>query len=289
MTHDDASVWRVEPFRALGVLRFGAGRADCRSALGQPDVSFRRSAWADLPADGYPALGLTLEFGPDDLLEAVEATAPARPVFEDVALLTGPGRDVLRRLAERSCVAGWNLGVHSVEEIGITLFSPSGPDPEEAFAGVSVFRRKIPAPPEFFVGTTPSPTGPLEVSDDRIGPARLGTSRNEVRSVFGEGMATHHFGWATDIFFCGIVAQYDAAGTVRRLVATSPTDVLLNGHAALGIPFREFVDRVTSEIPGCSVSDSSMTVGTGGPQVSISRSGADELPISAVSVGSLGG
>ncbi|MEU1187954.1 hypothetical protein [Streptomyces sp. NPDC005859] len=288
MTHDDLAGWRVEPLRGLGPLRFGTSRASCRAVLGQPDVSFRRAAWADRPADDYPDLGLSLEFGAADLLEAVEAREPARLVFEDIALLAAPGRDVLRRLAEGGCEAEWNLGTYSVGKIGISLFSPAGPTPESPFVSVSVFRRAVPARPEFFEGTVTLPTGPLDAVNDRLGPARLGTSRNDVRAIFGEGMATDHFGCATDVFFCGAVAQYDVAGTARRLVATAPANASVHGYTALGTPFQDFVDLVTVEVPGCVVSDSSVTVGAGGPQVSISRSGVHSLPISAVSVGSLG-
>ncbi|MGW1029184.1 hypothetical protein ACWD4J_36820 [Streptomyces sp. NPDC002577] len=281
------SLLHVEPLRALGPLQFGMSRASSQEVLGQPEVSFRRSAWESQPADSYPTLGLTLEFGPDGALEAIEAMPPARPVFEDVDLLAGSGRDVLRLLTERSCAFEWSLGVYNIETAGISLFSSSGPNPEDSFGSASVFRRGVPAPPAFFGERTELSSEPLEVLNDRIGDARLGMSQRNIRSIFGEGMETVHFGWATDIFFSGIVAQYDAERIVRRLVATSPAQVSIGGRIVLGIPFREFVEQVRVTVPDCVISDSAVTVGSGGPQASISRAGADDLPISAVSIGCL--
>ncbi|MFG2474268.1 hypothetical protein [Streptomyces fagopyri] len=264
-------------------------RVTCRSILGQPEVSFRTAAWDNQLADSYPTRGLTLEFGVDDTLEAIEAAPPARPVFEGIDLLTGAGRDVLRLLAERSSSIEWDLGVYNVEMIGVSIFSPSGPDSEEPFASVSVFKRGIPSPPVFFGEAKALSTEPLEISDDRIGGAFLGMSREEIRSNFGEGMATDYFGWGTDIFFSGIVAQYDAEDIARRLVATSPAQVEIVGRAVLGISMREFAEQITLMVPDCMVSDDVIIIGSGGPKASISRAGANDLPISAVSIGQLNG
>ncbi|NEB94076.1 hypothetical protein [Streptomyces bauhiniae] len=287
MSHDETKILRIEPFRSVGPLRLGASRDSCREYLGQPDESYRRSAWEVELADSYLDFGITLDFGPGGLLEAVEMFPPARPVLEGIDLLGLPGRDVLRLLSERASTPEFSLGVYNFDEFGISLFSSSGPASDGLFDSVSVFRRGIPAQPDFFGKEAELPSEPISVSVDGIGEARLGMGREGVRSLFGEGMAADYYGWSTDIFFAGIVAQYDAAGIARRIVATAPLQVSFHGNDVLRTPFREFVRTVVAAMPDCVVSRAAVTLGRGGPQVLISRAGADDLPISAVSVGAL--
>ncbi|MEU0434187.1 hypothetical protein ABZ153_21580 [Streptomyces sp. NPDC006290] len=278
----------VRPFAGFGPLDFGMTRAASHAILGPPAHRYRRSAWVGQLTDVYTEFGLTLDYGDDGNLEAVEAISPARPIVEAMDVLGRPSSAVVEGLAENSCASDWELGLLSVPRLGIALFTPSGQASSGPFLSMSAFWRGV-SGHEVFAGSgqerlAGSLEDPLVVEPDRLGPARLGMTVDQLRRLLGEGMSTVYFGRPTDIFFgVGIVAQYDA-GVVCRLVAVSRSKATVDGLPTLGVPFGEFVTAAAGAGLQFEVSEGEVQLHQGRVRVWSSRPESPELRVSGVSV-----
>jgi len=116
--------YEIKPHAGVGALRFGMTPEAVRKAL---DSTVRPSPkpGIDMPADLFPLLGVTVDYRPPGLCEAVEFFGPASPTFQGQYLLERPYDEVERWIKELDPAVTLNDSGLRSGKFGFDLFAPS--------------------------------------------------------------------------------------------------------------------------------------------------------------------
>ena len=79
--------FQIEPFVGAGALKFGMSPAQVRSICGDDYVSFKRVPTVAVPHDLFESLGLFVYYNKIGIVEALEFTKPAKPIYKQNNLI----------------------------------------------------------------------------------------------------------------------------------------------------------------------------------------------------------
>jgi hypothetical protein len=129
-------VWVVKPFESFGPLGFRTSRGEVQAILGEAPQAFFKGG-STISTEAYKRAGVHAYYGPDGLLELVEAFPPCRAEYAGVDLLEPETTLTLHRLAA-SGLEPRDDGEGGLwfEQHGFALYAPHG-----STEGVTVFRR----------------------------------------------------------------------------------------------------------------------------------------------------
>jgi hypothetical protein len=128
--------WVLQPFEALGPIRFGASRSDVGKALGEDSREFAKGDSPNL-VEAYDGAGVHAYYDDAGQLELVEVFDPCRPVYAGVQLLGADVVSVVARLLDLGLTARED-GERGAwfDDHGFAIYAPA-----EVSEGVSVFGR----------------------------------------------------------------------------------------------------------------------------------------------------
>ena len=132
----------VEPYEALGPIRFGMRRDEVRVAVKAAVRAFRKTPTAKTLVDAFDDEGIHVYYDEQDVCEGVEVANPAVPILDGQVLIGRPFADVRDWLQARdSDVVLDETGLTDFT-IGLGIYAPSAEKmPHEPVEGVIAFRR----------------------------------------------------------------------------------------------------------------------------------------------------
>ncbi len=79
--------YNIKPYKQAGKIEFGMHSSEVRKILACKFSSFLRTPFAKIPCDFFEELGLFIYYKQGGLVEAIEFTLPANPIFDGTNLL----------------------------------------------------------------------------------------------------------------------------------------------------------------------------------------------------------
>jgi hypothetical protein len=277
----------ITPFEGIGELRFGSLRAAVREVLGSPDDIVRKPNWSSQLTDFYMTRGWSLTYDPDGMLAEIELFGPARVSVRGIDLLGRPAGQVLGELRSIDSTGANTNSPYEFPGIGISVDLHSG-DLGESLRSVSAFASSSARgpEPEFFPGSPQQVQRPIEVGHNRVGSLRTPCDRQSMRSFLGEGMAINWYGTPVDVYFQGIVVEYDANDFSTRVVVTGSGLMIqdLPAEVTLGMPYSDCLRTLIDRGFDCVEKEAEIGLPGAGISILMARGGDPALPISAIAV-----
>jgi hypothetical protein len=131
--------YEIKSYVSVGVIRFGMTPDAVRKALNSA-VRPSPKPGIDMPADLFPVLGITVDYRPPGLCEALEFFGPASPTFHGQHLLERPYDEVEPWIRKLDPAVTLNDSGLRSRKFGLGLFAPSATkEPSDPVKSVIVF------------------------------------------------------------------------------------------------------------------------------------------------------
>lgn len=134
--------FQISPFMGAGELRLGMTPDQVRSVLGVEYRSFKRTPSTTYPHDYFTSLGVFAYYKAPGLLEAIEFTAPAEPIYKGKNLLNLPYVDLTRFLQSDDQDLEIKVDVLTSYRLGIGAWCPdAADDPSQPAETIIIFEK----------------------------------------------------------------------------------------------------------------------------------------------------
>lgn len=272
----------ITPFEGVGEIRFGIGRSSVRKLCGRPDEIVRKPSWSSQATDVYMSAGFSLGYDHEGRLAEIELFDPARAAVRGVELLGRPAGQVFEELRS---VGGDEMNPAGYDYPGIGLsFALRGANGlGEPVQSVTASMVVAPREPDFFSSQAQVLDSP-EVGRDHVGRVSMPGDRQSMRNVLGEGMATVRFGRDFDVFFQGIVVEYDADGLSTGVVVNKPGPIVEFLPVSLGFSYAECLQVLDGHGLAYEEGEAEIRVPDLGISLFVARDGNPALPIAAIAI-----
>ena len=132
----------IQPYEAMGPVRFGMRRDEVRAAIGTKVSPFMKGLDSTTLTDSFDDERIHVYYDEQDCCEAVEVASPSVPLLEGQALLGRPFSEVRDWLMSRDSEVELDGAGLIAFTLGVGLYAPSAlKEPDEPVEGVIAFRR----------------------------------------------------------------------------------------------------------------------------------------------------